>query len=119
MRFKKKLFVIFRVLCLTIEGNRLATGSLDKTIKIWDLFSASLKLTLHGHLKGVWCLKFITQYLLCSGSYDSTIKIWNLKNASCSRTLFSHTGPVWAFCKQDNILVSASQDKTVSYIILL
>lgn len=101
-----------RVLCLTIDLNRLATGSLDKTIKLWNLFDGSLKLTLHGHLKGVWCLKFITKYLLCSGSYDSTIKIWNLKNATCSRTLFSHFGPVWHLCKYENIIVSASQDKT-------
>lgn len=101
------------MLCLTIDENRLATGSLDRTVKVWNLFDGSLKLTLNGHYKGVWCLKFITKYLLCSGSFDSTIKIWNLKDATCSRTLFSHFGPVWSLAKYEDTLVSASQDKTV------
>ena len=87
---------------------------MDKTIKIWSLTEGSLIHTLYGHTKGVWCLKFITDLLLCSGSYDSTIKIWNLKEGICSRTLISHTGPVWCLCRNQNIVVSASQDKTVS-----
>lgn len=90
----------------------MATGSLDKTIKIWLLDKGKCEMTLTGHKRGVWCVKFITQYLLCSGSYDCSIKIWNLKQGTCTRTLFSHTGPIWCFCKNENILVSGSQDKT-------
>jgi WD40 repeat protein len=73
---------------------------------------SKLKRTFHGHLKGVWCLRFITKNLLCSGSYDCSLKIWNLVNGTCSRTLYSHTGPVWAICTFDKYLVSASKDKT-------
>ncbi|CAF0706140.1 unnamed protein product [Brachionus calyciflorus] len=94
-------------------SNRVASGSKDKTIKIWNLIDGRLKQTLKGHLKGVWCLVFLTRYLLCSGSYDSTIKIWNLKESVCSRTLISHDGAVWSLIKSDNFLLSASQDKTV------
>ena len=90
----------------------MATGSLDRTIKLWSLTDGRLIKTLVGHTKGVWCVKFVTKYLLCSGSYDCTLKIWNLKEGTCSRTLYSHTGPIWALCKQDSILITASQDKT-------
>ena len=54
----------------------MATGSSDRTIKIWEVKDGKLFQTLVGHKKGVWCVKFITKYLLCSGSHDSTLKIW-------------------------------------------
>ncbi|RNA44221.1 F-box WD repeat-containing 7 [Brachionus plicatilis] len=90
----------------------MASGSKDGTVKIWNLFDGRIGQTLRGHSRGIWCLKFLTKYLLCSGSYDSLIKIWNLKDGTCSRTLDSHTGPVWSIVKCDYFLVSASQDRT-------
>ena len=92
----------------------MASGSRDATIKIWNLSDGKIDRTLIGHTRGIWCLKFITKFLLCSGSYDSTIKIWNLKDGICSKTLYSHTGPVWSIVKSDYFLVSASQDRTVA-----
>lgn len=102
-----------RVLSVAVEGNQMASGSIDASIKIWNLDDGKIKQTLIGHSRGIWCLKFITKYLLCSGSYDSNIKIWNLKDGVCSRTLSSHTGPIWSIVKCDYFLVSASQDRTV------
>jgi WD40 repeat protein len=112
-------FLSKSVLCIAVEKNIIATGSLDRTIKIWNLEDGKLKQTLNGHFRGVWSLAFLTKYLLCSGSYDSTIKIWNLKMMQCSRTLFAHTGPVWSLCIKENLLVSASQDKTVRFLTIL
>jgi WD40 repeat protein len=100
------------VLCVTMDDRLMATGSLDRSIKLYQLTDGSLVQTLIGHQKGVWCVKFLTKFLLCSGSYDCSLKIWNIKSGVCNRTLFSHTGPIWGLCKQDGIMVSASQDKT-------
>lgn len=36
-----------------------------------------------------------------------------MNNGSCCRTLIAHEGPVWALVRHENILVSASQDRTV------
>ena len=98
-----------------MKDNILATGSLDRTIKIWNIKLAKLDVTLKGHTNGVWCLEFITNLLLCSGSYDSTIKIWNLKNGFCLKTLTEHSGPVWQFVRKDTLLISVSHDKTVNF----
>ena len=69
--------------------------------------------------KGVWCLRFFTKHLLISSSFDSRIKIWNLRKNTCVRTLFGHEGPVWAMAQKQNLLATASQDKTVSDEILV
>lgn len=36
-----------------------------------------------------------------------------MNTGSCCRTLIAHEGPVWALVRHENILVSASQDRTV------
>ncbi|XP_077866900.1 uncharacterized protein LOC100378122 [Saccoglossus kowalevskii] len=101
-----------KVLSITFDGRRMASGSKDTTIKIWDAKSGNLIQTLKGHSKGVWCLRFFTRNLLISGSYDCTIKVWNLRKGSCVRTLFGHEGAVWAIVRKQNLLASASQDRT-------
>ncbi|XP_033101993.1 F-box/WD repeat-containing protein pof1-like [Anneissia japonica] len=102
-----------KVLSVVHDGNnRLASGSKDTTIKLWDAKSGHLLQTLKGHTKGVWCLQFFTENLLVSGSFDNTIKVWNLRTGSCSRTLYGHNGAVWAMVRKKNLLASASQDRT-------
>ena len=64
-----------RVLCVACDPKRIATGSGDRTIKLWDFKSGHLLQTLKGHNKGVWCLRFFTKHLLVSGSYDSTLRV--------------------------------------------
>jgi WD40 repeat protein len=65
----------FRVLCICGNITHLATGSLDRTVKIWLLQDGKLWQTLIGHTKGVWALKFLSTILLVSGAYDATIKV--------------------------------------------
>ena len=53
----------------------MATGSVDQTIRLWDVRDGRCLQTLKGHTKGVWCLRFFTKALLVSASYDSTIRV--------------------------------------------
>jgi len=92
--------------------NLLASGSVDKTIKIWNLESGDLIQTLKGHSKGVWGLRFMSKTLLISCSNDQTIKIWNLRTGTCARTFLGHTGGVWCIQQKGDLLVSGSVDKT-------
>ncbi|CAB3978223.1 F-box WD repeat-containing 7-like [Paramuricea clavata] len=101
-----------RVLSVSAFENMIASGSYDKTIKVWDAKSGKILQTLTGHSKGVWCLCFLSKTLLISGSHDTSIRVWNLTTETSVRILMSHTGPVWALQRKGDILVSGSGDKT-------
>ncbi|GFO33400.1 F-box/WD repeat-containing protein 7 [Plakobranchus ocellatus] len=105
-------YILGSVLCVTCDDDRLASGSSDKTIKVWDIHTGHLQHTLRGHTKGIWCLQFFTKLLLVSGSFDSTIRVWNLRTGTTTRTLLGHTGQIWCLKRHGPYIVSGSQDKT-------
>lgn len=52
----------------------LISGSLDNTIKVWDLDSGKCQQTLFGHIEGVWAVAS-DKLRMVSGSHDRTIKV--------------------------------------------
>ncbi|NJO61887.1 MAG: hypothetical protein HC836_27690 [Richelia sp. RM2_1_2] len=61
------------------DGKTLASGSLDNTIKLWDIGSSKLLTTLSAHQDSVYSVAFSPDgKTLASGSGDNTIKLWNL-----------------------------------------
>ena len=45
-------------------------------------------------------------------------QIWNIQFGSLVRTLLSHQGPVWVLVCHGDLLLTASQDKTVNNLFL-
>merc|ERR1711933_541037 len=78
------------------QGNPyLASGSDDKTIKIWNLTNYHLESTLTGHKKSIYTLELIrtnNKLYLASEGYD-TIKLWDLENYTIKKT-FEIQSPV-------------------------
>uniref|UniRef100_A0A7S3UF63 U3 small nucleolar RNA-associated protein 13 C-terminal domain-containing protein n=1 Tax=Picocystis salinarum TaxID=88271 RepID=A0A7S3UF63_9CHLO len=73
----------------------LATGSLDKTVRVWKMPHLSLHVALKGHRRGIWSVHFSPiDKVLASASGDRTIRLWNLADGSCIRTLEGHTSSV-------------------------
>ncbi|ETS60093.1 hypothetical protein PaG_06088 [Moesziomyces aphidis] len=71
-------------------GQFAATGSRDKTIKIWDSAGQCLK-TLTGHDNWVRGLAFSPNGKnLLSVSDDKTMRIWDLKTGRCAKTIDAH-----------------------------
>jgi WD40 repeat protein len=59
------------------DGRLLASGSDDKTVKIWEVASARLLHTLSGHDSYVYSVAFSPDgRLLASGIDNGTVKIW-------------------------------------------
>ena len=62
------------------DGQTLASGSFDGTIKLWNLASGQELRTLTGHTGSVWSVAISPDGLtLASGGDDNTIKIWGKK----------------------------------------
>ena len=58
----------------------MATGSFDKTAKIWDVDTGKCLSTLKSHTSEIVCLTFDPESnLLLTGSMDKTAILWNLE----------------------------------------
>ncbi len=98
------------------NGQALASGSRDKTIKLWDLPTGSLVRTLTGHTSDVFSVAISPDgRTLASGSNDKTIKLWDIKTGELLRTLAGHSHEVWsvAISPDGRTLASGSNDKTI------
>lgn len=82
------------VYCVEFDGDKIVTGSRDRTIKVWDLRSCQLRQTLQGHEGSVLCLKFERSGFMVSGSSDRAILVWDLNKGAVTTKLTGHTGGV-------------------------
>ena len=102
------------------DGARLASGSADQTVRLWDMQTGEVRHTLAGHSAWVYSVAFAPrslheQELLASGSADKTILLWDATTGERLHTLVGHTNEVRtvAFSPNDRILASGSLDETV------
>jgi WD40 repeat protein len=93
-----------------------ASGSKDRTVRIWDAMSGECVRTLKGHEKPVSGVAFSPDgNRLASASWDKTVRLWDAGNGECLRVLTGHQEAVTAVCftNDGKHLVSASEDMTL------
>lgn len=95
------------------QGKTFASGSADKSIKIWDIQTGELLQNLTGHSNYVSSIAFSADgNIIASGGYDKTFKLWY---ALSSKTFIEHSGCITSvvFAPNGNLLATASMDKTI------
>ncbi|MCA1705001.1 MAG: hypothetical protein LC808_17760, partial [Actinobacteria bacterium] len=61
------------------NGSRIATGSLDATVRLWDADSGEQELVLRGHTEGVRSVAFSPDdSMLASMSANGAVRVWAL-----------------------------------------
>lgn len=95
-------------------GNKwFASGAGDRTIKIWDLATGSLRLTLTGHISTVRGLAVSPRhpYLFSCGE-DKMVKCWDLETNKVIRHYHGHLSGVYTLALHPtlDVLVTGGRD---------
>ncbi|KDR85754.1 hypothetical protein GALMADRAFT_132409 [Galerina marginata CBS 339.88] len=96
----------------------LATGSGDKTVKLWSLDDYSCLRTFEGHTNSVLRVDFLNAGLqLVSAGSDGLVKLWNIREEDCVTTLDNHEDKVWALAvgSDERTIVSGAADSVVTF----
>jgi len=105
-----------QTLSLTPDGKRAVSGSMDHTIKVWNLETGRELRTLKGHSSTI-CAVAVTPdgRRAVSGSWDRTLKVWDLETGQELRTLEGHADWVRAVTvtPDGRRAVSGSKDGTL------
>lgn len=100
---------------LKMLGNTLVSGSVDTTIKIWNLNSKQCISTLKGHTGTVRCLDFDLQKKRIVSSHDGSIKLWDLETGQLISTHNIHSEEITAFQydSERGHIISGGADKLI------
>lgn len=98
------------------DARFVATGSQDKTLKIWTAEKGTVHATCTGHRRGIWSVAFSSvDRVIVSASGDSSVRIWSVQNGSCLRTLQGHLAGVLRarFASRGTQIISSGADGLV------
>jgi U3 small nucleolar RNA-associated protein 12 len=116
------------VLCFDGQGNRLASGSRDTDVVLWDVVSEEGIARLRSHQDQLTGLSFLNppsgsrdddqtgDYLFTAGK-DGLIKLWDLATNFCMETHLAHQGEVWATAVSPahDVVVTAGPDGELKF----
>ena len=101
-----------QVYCVVVLPNgRIVSGSVDRTLKVWNVLTGKCRRTLRGHANyvrrrrpdeqrvdrsltprraQVSCVAALPNGRVVSGSWDNTLKVWDVLRGRLVRTLRGH-----------------------------
>ncbi|MBN1146236.1 MAG: hypothetical protein JXA78_03195 [Anaerolineales bacterium] len=98
------------------DGNLVASGSVDNTLRLWRVGAGQLLRTMQGHPFPVLALEFSPNGVtLVTGSTDGLLRMWLVSNARLLQSLEGHAGWVTGvdISSDGKFIVSCADDFTV------
>jgi WD40 repeat protein len=95
------------------DGQMIATGSYDNTVKLWRPDGSLIK-TLAGHKKPVRSVSFsFNGQLLASASHDGTVRLWD-RSGNLKQVISAHDNSVFSVCfsPDGQTIATSSKDGT-------
>ena len=102
--------VVYSVV-LDIHRNLACSGSMDGTVRVWNLSTGQCQHTLTGHTSLVGLLGLSASYLV-SAAADSTLRVWDPESGELRHTLAAHNGAITCF-QHDEFKVLSGSDGTL------
>lgn len=99
-----------------VNGWTMATGSTDKTVRLWDALTGVQRNQLPGAVQSIMCVKFSpNNECVLGASNDNSTRIWSVETARLRHTLTGHTGKVFtgSFTHDSSKVVTGSHDRTL------
>jgi WD40 repeat protein len=97
-------------------GDRLISGSEDKTLRLWELETGQCLAQFKGHTSRIWGVAWTPDgNEVISASGDRTLRIWSIDNREARATLTGHASRVWtvAVSPDGETVASGGGDRTV------
>ncbi|KAF9943369.1 hypothetical protein BGZ67_000049 [Mortierella alpina] len=98
------------------SGPQIASGSSDRTVRLWDAQSGAPGAILRGHTDWVRSVAFSPNgQQIASASDDKSVRIWDAQTGAPGVKLSGHTAYVLSvvFSPNGRLIASASNDKSV------
>jgi len=99
------------------DGAFIASGSKDKTVKVWSVESGECVMTLEDdHYRIlVMSVSFSPDGQWIASAWNNTVKVWSVESGECVRTLEGHSSDVYSvsFSPDGQWIASGSGDTTV------
>jgi WD40 repeat protein len=101
------------------DGSRVATGSKDKSVIIWDAVTGDKIKALNGHSNDVNTVAYSPdgKYLV-SGSDDNTIMIWDAATGNSGKSLNGHSDRISVLSFIPGSTVLTSGDSTSNAVVV-
>jgi hypothetical protein len=104
------------VACNPTTARFAASGSIDGSIKIWDVVEGKETMLIVGHSGAVWCVSYSPDArVVASASSDRMVKVWSASTGENVVTIRGHTKIVTSvqMTADGTKLLSCSSDRTV------